>query len=437
LTLNDSNADGIATVNITSNTSGNNAGTSVTNTIGILADTSMSTLNISGAAALAINAVSLGQPNQAVPVGVASLTINDNTTDFNDTGSVKVASSIVTLSDDTLGSLNFTGTNNFNITTLNDNNAVNLTIGNSGHSNVTIGTLNSDQQATTVIHNGLSNLTFTGNGNTTIGSMVLAANTANLTFTNSGTGNVAITALNDGTSMLTTAKLTLAGNISLGTVGTTVGGDTPVAFAKTTGMTIAAGTDNAHLSLSLTGAGAASTDAITVGNANNYIKDGSTAGTVNVTAGTGANYIDLSTGSAATYSASVTLGAHTTADSILTGAVAVGASAQNTIITGAAAGDIITLKDAGALAAISSASASLQATITAASTIAAAIGLADNGLASHTAVVFQWSGNTYIVENSTAGLGNGTVAAGDSIVELVGVHTAGTTITAGHFVLTA
>lgn len=432
LTLNDSNADGIAIVNITSNTKSGNAGTSITNTITTLADTSMSTLNISGAAALAIGTVSLGQPGQAVPVGVASLTINDNTTDFNNTGSVKVAGSIVTLTDDTLGQLSFTGSNNFTVGTLNDNNAVNLTISNTGLGNVTIGTLNGDQQATTIIHNGLSNLTFTGSGNTTVGAMVLASNTANLNFTNSGTGNVAITGLNDTTQLLTTAKLTLTGNIALGTSGANVAADAAgaVVFAKTSGMTIAAGTDNAHLSLSLTGASAGNTDAVTVGNGNNYIADGSSAGTVNVTAGTGANHVDLSAGgNNATFAGNVTFGAHTDTatsyDKVLVSVTGAQASGYSNTITGVAAGDVIVFKQgAAADVTFTALTAAQQTVITADTTLAAAIAHAfgDVGGTVTVATAFQWAGDTYAIYDVD---GTGNTAGTDAIVKIVGLHTVG------------
>ena len=442
LALNDSNGDGVANLVVASNNkfAAPAAGTGITNTITTLSDTSLTSLTVTGNAALAIGTLSLGNPGQAVPVGVASFSITDNTTAFSNTGSTHVAGSIGTLTDDTLGSLTFAGSNKFTIGSLVDNNAVNLTIANTGTGSATITTLSTDANAADVIHTGLSNLTFTGSGNTNIGTVTLVSNTAALTYTNSGTGSVHITALNDGTSLLTTTSLTLSGNIALGTAGTTTGGDTPVVFADTAGVTLAAGTDNSHISASFTGAAAGNTDTITVGNANNYIVDGSTAGTVKVTVGTGFDYIDVHTGgNNATYSATVTLGGHTDSstafDTILvskTGSQAVGYS---TTISGVAVGDQVVISGDAGQSNVLALSASQQSTITAAGSLAAAItaAYADlhtlTGHAAHDVMAFTYNGDTYVIDD-TADTG-AFVAGTDSIIHIQGVHTISQVTAAG------
>jgi hypothetical protein len=208
---------------------------------------------------------------------------------------------------------------------------------------------------------------------------------------------------------------------------------TSVAFLATTGTTIAAGTDNGRINVSLAAAAAGDTNSVTVGNENNFISDATTAGHVSVTVGTGSNLIDLDSagagGAALTYSASVTLGAHTGADEILTQTVAANVTAPNTTITGAAAGDLLVFHDAATIAA--NASATQVAAIAALSNLAQAINYLDTGLAQHTAISFQYGGNTYIIEAGTTGAG--ALQAGDSLVELVGLHTltASTALTGG------
>ena len=445
LTLNDSNADGVATLNVTSNAKdATQTGTTTINAITTLSDTGLSAINISGNAALQVGTISLGQPGQAVPVGVASFSITDNSSAFNNTGSAATASLIgsTSFTDDTLGTLTVSGTNAGGVTIFDlvDNNAVNLTINDNIAGGLTITTLSTDANANKVIHTGLSNLTFTGSDATTINTLTLVSNTAALNYTNSGTATDAIVALNDGTSLLTTTSLTLSGNIQLGTVGTTVAGDIPVAFADTAGVTIAAGTDNAHLSISLTGAAAAATDKVTVGNANNYIVDASTAGHVSVIVGTGSNYINLSGIDVnASYAATVTLGAHTATtgvDSVLVGHFASASGAAPLVaITGAVAGDIITFDATTAITSTYQVTAGQQTTINALTSVTAAIQNADGlaGTIAHAATVFQYGGNTYVIGSEAAG--TGTLAIGDSVVELVGVHTLSSTVTSGHVVL--
>lgn len=424
LTLNDSNSDGVATLTVTSNVK-----VSGTNTITTLNDTGLSILNISGKASLTIGALTLGTANQAVPVGVPSLTINDTTTSTTVATGVKTAGQITTLIDDTLGTLNFTGTNNFTIGTLKDNCAVNLTISNTGTGVATITTLSTDASSGKVITNGLSNLTFTGTGAVNIGTLTMVANTADLVFTNSGTGTVKITAMNDGTNMASTTKLTLTGNIALGTIGDTVANDTPVVFANTTGVTIAGATDNSHVSLSLVGAASTKTDTITLGNANNYVVDQSVAGTVNVTTGSGQDYIALGSSTTNTTGVyNVTLGTDSLADVVVVGTGGTNYNtAPNYVITGAGAGDVI-MFGADPSSLITALTAVNMASVTTVGTAVGAVEAAAVAIGAHGVAYGIWNGDTYIAEEIAAGAASGT---NTTIVKLTG-STAALTASTGY-----
>ncbi|MPW17637.1 DUF4214 domain-containing protein [Paraburkholderia sp. CNPSo 3157] len=365
LTLQDANAVGINTVNFT--TTGTDAGVlgGAVDTIGALNDNGLSVLNVSGTAGLTITSLS-ESAHQAT-----AFTINSTE---------------------------------------------------SGQNGTTIGTLTD---------NNLGTLTFTGTANADVGNLVVSGGTVtNLTITNSGTGTATVgdgTAFSD--AILT--KLTLNGNVAFGANSLTV----PAATGAQTGFTLSGATDNAHVNIHLSGAaGAGVTDTITLGNGNNFITDDSLNGTVKVTVGTGSNLVDLSAGggtdATGSYSATVNLGAHSAATGVdqinvgvlgATGAVnAGGVTAANTVINGAGAGDIITLHDA-LLASVAQVSDAKQTVISGASSFASALAAADNGLAAHSAVAFQYGGNTYVVESVAAG--TGTLQAGDTLIQLTGAHT--------------
>ncbi|MFL9903371.1 DUF4214 domain-containing protein [Paraburkholderia fungorum] len=369
LGLADANGNGIGTVNVVSNDVAYGT-TNLGNTISTLQDSGLATLNVSGSGALTITALNETLANTQAAAATPSSTFTLNNTD-------------------------------------------------TGVGGVTIGTFTDT---------GLGALSFTGTGNTTIG-VLNNANSTVLNVSDSDTGVVTIGTLNSGLT-----SLTLNGNVALGGLAPTVVGSvsTPIttdglqdSFAN--GVTISGATDNAHVTANLTvGAAATFTDSITLGNGNNYVLDASTAGTVNVTVGTGSNLIDLSKGAASTYSASVTLGAHSAAtgvDSISVGTVVASAVTPNTVITGAVKGDIITINDATAATTITQATTVQQTAITAAGSLSAAINIADNGLAAQKAVAFQFGGNTYVIESHAAG--TGTLAAGDTFIELMGAHTVG------------
>ena len=200
----------------------------------------------------------------------------------------------------------------------------------------------------------------------------------------------------------------------------------------TTNLTVAAGTDNAHLNIHTGATAAGSTAAITVGNGNNVIKSDSVAGTVNVTVGTGFNLIDVSApvaASAGTFASAITLGAHTSTatnyDWIKVGVVGVGAAAAPTVVvTGIAAGDNISIADATSVVTLTAAQLTAAAAY---GTLANAIAYVDTAavaLAAHATATFVWGGNTYILDTAAGGAADaGTNQVGNTVIELVGTHT--------------
>ncbi|MFI4941330.1 MAG: hypothetical protein ACHP7O_13445, partial [Burkholderiales bacterium] len=297
-------------------------------------------------------------------------------------------------------------------------------------------TLNNTGSHTVAITNftdaNLGSLTFTGTGNSSVDNLDgITGHIVSISNTGTGTATVGAFQSDSNLNSLTLGKGVAFGSDTNAPSENNIGGD------AATGTTVNAGADSAHINLGLTGANAGEADSITVGNGNDYIVDGSTAGVVAVTVGTGSNLIDLSAGSAATYAATVTLGAHTATtgiDQINVGTVQASTVAPNTVIHGAVTGDIITFADAASAVEVT---AVQQTAISALANLAAAVANAD-ALAStvaHSATSFQYGGNTYIIESVAAG--NGTLAAGDSLVELVGVHTVtvNASLTSGHVVL--
>lgn len=455
LTLEDANLVGIGTVNLVSNDVGG-IGTGV-NTIGTLVDNGLSVLNVSGTGALTI-----GTLNEAT-TAATSFTLNNTETNAAATGVT-----IANFTDASLGTLNLTGTGASFITNLNDNSGV-INISNNDAAGVTIGTL-TDVGVTA----GLSlTMDFSGSGATTITTL---GNTSTSTtadsFTNSGSAAVTITTVsndahvvketysNTGTGSMTVsmdsnvnvATLNLNGNVAY--TNTTSVANSPIGTAATinaaanlaaTGVTVAGGTDNAHINLQLGGAtGGVSTvvDSITLGNGNDLIIDGSTTNTVNVTVGTGSNLIVLGGATTDTTGAyNVTLGAHTSttgADQINVGTGGTAfATVANYVVTGAVTGDVIHFSaDTGATlvgAGLTAGAGTLTATSTAAAvTVAGAIGLIEAALGStiHTVAYGVYGGNTYISELNAATTLSGS---NTTIVEIVGTHTL--TAGAGHLVL--
>ena len=411
----DANADGIATLNVTTAISAADAAAvaaSVTpattvagfhETIGTLIDNGLSNLTISGGVGLTI-----GTLNEAT-TQASAITLTNNSG-----GALFVNN----LTDANLGTLTLAGTGSDNVGTLA------LT----GHILNIAGTGTASESITTLSDAALTTLSLSGTHTVSIGTFTSATGAA-LTISDTGTGQLVVSSFADAN----LTSLTLTGSVAIGPdAGPATTATLPTqaaATGATSGVTISASTDNAHINLNLTGDISGKTDSITVGNGNDYITDHG-AGTINVTVGTGSNLIDVnSNANDAAYAANITLGTHTAADSIYVNIVNGAANTVNTVITGALTGDTVTFNDASILA-LATVSAASQASITAAANIGAAIGVADALItgADH-AVAFTYNGNTYVIDSAT-GVHSGTVAVTDSVVELIGIHTfsASTTI---------
>jgi hypothetical protein len=352
------------------------------------------------------SAVSSLTLQDAASVGIATVNIV-NTLAAAETN-VSPAHTITTLTDNGLSTLNVTGTAGLGITTLNEtsNPAASLTLNNASTDGygVAIGTLNDTALAT---------MAFAGTGVSTVGSLNTSA--ASLSVSNAGTVLDSIGTITDNS----LTSLTLAANVALGQVGTasTANG---LQDSSTAGVTIAGGSDNAHVTVNLlNGAASGKTDAITLGNGNNVVVDASTAGTVNIVLGTGANLVELGSASldtTAKYNVTFTARTATPPNAVFVGAAGTTYnSAPNLVVTGATAGDIIAFGND-----TSSSAATLTATsLTGASSVANAITMLETVAAhggAHTVAYGAYGGNTYIVETVS-----GTVGSYDtSVVELAG-----------------
>jgi len=231
------------------------------------------------------------EDSASTPVGIGTINLVTN----------GGANSIATLDDNNLAALNVTG-------------AGTVTIGAGAFTDDTAGSFSVSNLSGGLLSfksftdDALTNLTFTGKASTEIwafndtvsssltitdsdSSIVYLHSTANtaaatITITNSGSGLLVIGDI----SPLTAANLT---SLTLsGLINFNMSGD-----SATSGTTVAAGSDNANVSISLAGAASGDTDNVTIGNGNDYVKI-SGAGTENITLGNGANIIDL-TGSTA------------------------------------------------------------------------------------------------------------------------------------------
>jgi len=233
--------------------------------------------------------------------------------------------------------------------------------------------------------------------------------------------------------------ITTADTITLSGVGVTAnvttGSGPDLATAADTNITIAGAgakiTVNGGLfgAANLLAAGGGDTIVYTAGNSNNTVIANSAVvngDTVTISVGTGANTIRLGASDKGT----VTFGAHTaaTVDAITIGAS--GTSITDIVkIAGLNNTGADTLTFGGDVIASINATAVTSANVIAvtgdatnlASWIATADGLIGAGgvsLAAHSANWFTFGGNTYIVES--AAVGNGTLTANDTVVELIG-----------------
>jgi len=333
---------------------------------------------------------------------------------------------------------NTNGSNAASITQLNDSNLAQLTISGAG---VDIHTLKDAGATLTVIDS--SNNSF-GFGDTAIN----APNFTTLSFTESGTGTLTVgPAAGFAENLLT--SLTLKGAV----------GVTGLTDSSISGLTVAGGTDNANVALTLTGAKAVTvTDSITLGNGNDLVIDNSNTGTVNVTLGNGLvnnvqafdatqSTINLGSGGNSVavgflppsgYTSSISFAAHatTTQDIVFLGGTGASTTHIATIsgLNSVASGSdvIVFTGDMAATGAVTPVSAALVGTYALALSldttqiktwVAAALDtVADKGagLAQHHIASFQFQGNTYLVEQSQT-TGTTTLGGSDTIVELTGL----------------
>lgn len=397
LVLTDVSNDGIASANFdVLNQSGGADG------ITTLTDSAVTFISISGTGSLSIGSLATTGPG---------LTIDDSS-------SAAAPSLIGSLSDSSLTNLSLrdaegTGVNGLTITSLAIGGSTDLTLVNVSNGGLTIGTLQSS--------GALDNLTLSGAAPVTIGTLA-GLTTVTVSIANTGTSTVMIDAASG--SSLSDASMTtlnLIGTIAIN-----------VTAADTAGVTINGSTDNSAVSVNLSGASSSDVDTITLGDGLDRVTDGSTAGSVKIIVGSGADIIDVHSGTASTFSAAISLGAHSAAtgsDEILTSVTTASATTPNTTIANIVAGDQLVIADGMAVAYLN---ATQQAAVTALTTLAGAIAYVDGGtapLAANTAVSFYYGNNTYIIESHAAG--NGTLTANDSFIELVGVHSLASTVS-GH-----
>ncbi|WP_295993889.1 S-layer family protein [Rugamonas sp.] len=286
----------------------------------------------------------------------------------------------------------------------------------------------------------LTNVNIDGAGDVSITTGLLALNVNTVFDAHTATGAVFIDASSSSANGLkiigsTTGANTLLGNALASVLVGGNGGDTITGGAGNDSIT----SGNGHNTI----VGGGGNDTITVGNGinsisavsgtivagngdNSIVLTGLVAGASSITVGTGANLIDVHGADVAGHSTAITLGAHTAAtgvDTILVGSfAAVAGAAPLVVITGAVAGDLITFADTPT--SVVQVTGTQQTSISAAASLAAAIAIVDAAaitVAGHQATVFQYGTNTYVLESVATG--TGTLAIGDSIVELVGTHT--------------
>jgi hypothetical protein len=289
-------------------------------------------------------------------------------------------------------------------------------------------------------------------GTTSTSGLDFSAETVNIgaiesvTIDSKGTIN-ATTGISDGVNLLNltdtaatsltvtgTESLTITGLTTLKTIDTTAltAADTVVIHSETVstgGVTVTDGDANLDF---IGTAAAGKVDTIVAGNGHNTIVE-SGAGNSSITVGTGVNTITVGTGQN-----TITAAAHTGIDTFNLGTVA-SANAYSSI-NGALHGDVINLGGNGVFAGGNSVAAA-QITLNSATAAFADYVQAASAVATvdGTGVIswFNFGGNTYIVEDNHAAAG---FAAGDNIVQLIGVINLAATgsvahATAGHVTL--
>ena len=414
LTLWDSNFVGIATVNFAVN----NSTADSAETINYLNDQSLGSMSVAGTGDLVITDTYIDT--------LASLSITDNSTS---TAGLTFTGGIT---DNALTTLGLAGSNTATMTlsTLTDA-ATSLTVTDSYAGNVTIAHFTATSAMTT------ETFTNTGAGTLTVGSSS-AGDTAVVTLNLNG--SVAdYHGVATGQDTVTTG-ITVSGGTDNAIVvfETTAGGG--AASGKTDSIILGNGADivvddgvgnisvtlgNGNDSVTLGAGVSTSTETVNLGNGNDTFSSGS-VGTVNITLGTSANTVTTAAGATVTE----TFGAHTSsvADAVTIGATGTSLTAIATI-TGlnANGSDTITFAGDGAATGavinettnISSYLAANDLTATLANDVTAVLSNTGGDLAQHAIGEFTFSGTTYLIEQ--AGVAGSALAAGDTLVALVGV----------------
>ena len=313
-------------------------------------------------------------------------------------------STIATLVDSFLSTLNISGTSNLAIGAFTGAFPTLTIVDNDTSTGTSSGITTFTNPAT------FSSLSYSGSQAFSIGSFGVTDTATTISLTNANTGTNGV--LTIGGLTLSAAKtINLNGSIAATITDTSTGG-----------VVISGGTDNQKVAITLTGALAGKTDTITLGNggattaAAQTVSDNSVAGTVNITVGTGYNTIAVPTVANATSVTSgiynITVGTHistgTNYDNFYVGTAGSYVTVQpNYIITGATTNDVLN---------IVTSTATTVTTITAGPSLATTISALQ---ASHSTFnVSVYGGNTYVY----ADLGS-TSASGATFVELIGSHT--------------
>jgi S-layer protein len=433
ITLEDNNFVGIGTVYAVSSVTHNSA--HGPNTITLLGDNNLVTLNLSGSGALDIGTIL----NDVSPIVT-----------FNNAGGTSV-STIAGLSDNFLTTLAFGGSEATTLTALTST-ATSPIVTDSDTATVTITSLNdaaltsatfTDSVSTTTLHVGPMSeaalATLNLNGNVAVAIDSVAVTTGITVAGSTDNANVIFT---------TTGAATAAGKTDSVTLGNGVDGVILGAGVPTSTQTIVLGNGAGDEAIS-TSTGTVNITVGTAASSFNTIEARGAGANVHVTAGNGTNII-VADGAGASVSiavgtgdgnqivtgvganGSVSVGSHSGMDALVVNAIGSASTVPHITISGLnnAGADLIGFNSDGSVAVAVGGIVQMQAsnvvssggnTTLFSSWLAAATGGAGSGIANaaHGIVTFQFQGNTYLVETVGAG-DHGVINAADAIIELTG-----------------
>jgi S-layer protein len=409
--------------------------TGIYNTVQVYNQSTLSTMDVNLSHSSAGNQIYIGTLNLSYApsssVGAATL----NITDTGISNSIN-SDTILTLTDNTLTTLNINSNNNFTIGILNDSvtSPVSINLSGAGVFNLGSDTLNTptltitdnstSAKATTITaltDNALNTLNFAGTHAAGIAITTLIDSATALTIANTGTGTASI----DNFTSLTLTSLTLTGNVAFGTLSSS--GVPTVSITDKTGFTLAGATDNASVILSLTDAAtAAHTNNIALGNGDDTLILTSDASNYNIT-----NKITVGTGTNAITLNDTNNGTTTTVTDIIkfadNSSLFNGTDHLTTVTLGSSTPATNVYFDFS-LVLGSTTPLLFDATVVpvTATTLAGALAQADTAVhnAYYNAGYFTYGSNTYLFADSSTNSGH------QAIIELVGTHTIATTSTA-------